>query len=233
MKTTVGNVIVVLILFAGGWLFGRVAAVQQQLATAKVDLATLQPESADGVYADITDSLGMAGRLPFIGASLAAEITRERTLVAYWRGDYASVPSEESDLMERGADAALVFLAANARFRSVVGQRRGAEGVQDLDAVLRLYTMGMKLDPTFVDGAYDYEYVVRLRNVLARSTDKRDSAADNAGSEIEPPPSPHGEQGAPPEETPAEEFNVIVPLRPEERGELMKAGASAGRQRKG
>ena len=234
MTTTFVRIIIALLLFVTAWLVGRVALIEDLLASAEADLATLQPEAADDEYAGIVDALGMAARLPFVGEALAAEMERERAMVAYWRGDYASVPFEEAELTANDAGAELLFLAANARFRTVVGKRLGQEGAQDLDGVLRLYTMVLKKDPSYPDVAYDYEYVVRLRNIVAKSRardqDGNDGAADR---DLPPPPSVHGEQGSPPADTPPDQFNVIVPLRPEERGELMKAGAGAGRQRKG
>jgi hypothetical protein len=234
VTTIFGRIIIALLLFVIAWLVGRVALIEDLLASAETDLATLQPEAADAEYAGIVAALGMAARLPFVGESLSAEMERERAMVAYWRGDYAAVPSEEAELTASDAGADLLFLAANARFRTVVGKRLGQEGAQDLDGVLRLYTMVLKKDPFYPNVAFDYEYVVRLRNIVAktppRDQDGNDGTADR---DQPPPPSVHGEQGSPPADTPPDQFNVIVPLRPEERGELMKAGAGAGRQRKG
>lgn len=153
-------------------------------------------------------------------------------MVAYWRADYASVPSNEAELAADDTNPDLVFLAANATYRNVLGRRIGQAGAQDLDGALRLYTMLLKRDPTHVDGAYNYEYVVRLRNVVAKSRTAAGKGAPPTPDE-EAAPSVHGEEGSPPENTPPEQFNVIVPLRPDERGDLMKAGTGAGRQRKG
>jgi hypothetical protein len=97
-----------------------------------------------------------------------------------------------------------------------------------------MYTVLLKKSPDYVDGSFNYEYVVRLRNIVAKTKPgSGDPRAGQPNAEAAPPPPVHGEQGAPPENTPPEDFNVIVPLRPEERGELMKAGTGAARQRKG
>lgn len=152
-------------------------------------------------------------------------------MVSYWRGDYAAVPTAEADLAPDSVSADFVFIAGNAAFRTVKGKHFGQQGAQDLDPVLRIYTTLLKKSPGHIDAAYNYEYVVRLRNVLARMK-PGEAPKDGAGSEPAPP-SVHGEKGDPPSNTPPDQFNVIVPLKPDERGELLKAGTSGPRQRKG
>lgn len=154
-------------------------------------------------------------------------------MVAYWRGDYAAVPKAEADLAPASVRADLVFLAGNAAYRTVKGQHVGQEAAQDMDGVLRLYTMLLKKSPGHVDGAYNYEYIVRLRNMYSRQKPGEGGKGAEGGSNNPAPPSMHGEKGQPPKETPVDQFNVIVPLKPEERGDLMKAGVSGPRQRKG
>lgn len=152
-------------------------------------------------------------------------------MVSYWRGDYAAVPTAEADLAPDSVSADFVFIAGNAAFRTVKGKHFGQQGAQDLDPVLRIYTTLLKKSPGHIDAAYNYEYVVRLRNVLSRMK-PGETPKDGAGSEPAPP-SVHGEKGDPPSNTPPDQFNVIVPLKPDERGELLKAGTSGPRQRKG
>lgn len=232
MRTFLGQLLIALLLVGAGEAFRRAAHIEQQLAQAEADLATLAPDVADAEYSEVEQALGLAARLPFVGPPLLADVRKERAMVAYWRADYASVPSNEAELAADDTNPDLVFLAANATYRNVLGRRIGQAGAQDLDGALRLYTMLLKRDPTHVDGAYNYEYVVRLRNVVAKSRTAAGKGAPPTPDE-EAAPSVHGEEGSPPENTPPEQFNVIVPLRPDERGDLMKAGTGAGRQRKG
>ena len=140
-----------------------------QLAHAEVQMATLAPDAADADYREVEAQIGLAGRLPFVGPPLLADVRKQRAMVSYWRADYASVPSNEAELAADGASPDLVFLAANAAFRGAVGRRHvGQEGARDLDGALRFYTMLLKKDPEHADGSYNYEYVVRLRNTVAR-----------------------------------------------------------------
>lgn len=231
MKTLAGQLVIALLLAAAGLAVRQASVVETRLAAAESALATLDPDGADREYGGVQDALGLAGRLPFIGEQLLADVRQERAMVSYWRGDYAAVPSAEADLAPESVSADFVFIAGNAAFRNVRGRRFGQQGAQDLDPVLRIYTTLLKKSPGHLDAAYNYEYVVRLRNVLARM--KPGEAAKSAPGGEPAPPSVHGEKGDPPKDTPPDQFNVIVPLKPDERGELLKAGTSGPRQRKG
>ena len=64
----------------------------------------------------------------------------------------------------------MLLLAANAAFRASAPQgadRRDA--VERLDGVIRAYAEVLRKDPSDADAAYNYEYVVRLRDTLAKA----------------------------------------------------------------
>ena len=70
-------------------------------------------------------------------------------------------------------DPEVLLAAANAAFRS--HEREGGAGpaqVQRLDGVLQAYVAVLKAAPTHMDAAYNYEYVSRLRDQVARSAGK-------------------------------------------------------------
>ena len=232
MKTLAGQLILALALVLAGEAVRRASHVEAGLANAEAALATLDPAGADAEYQRVEGELALASQVPFIGEQLLSDVRQERAMVSYWRGDYAAVPSAEADLAPASINPDLVFIAGNAAYRAVRGTHTGQQGAQDLDPVLRIYTMLLKKSPGHLDGAYNYEYIVRLRNVLSRQK-AGDAPNGNPASNDPAPPSVHGEKGDPPKDQPADTFNIIIPLKPEERGELMKAGTSGPRQRKG
>ena len=232
MKTLAGQLILALALVLAGEAVRRASHVEAGLANAEAALATLDPAGADAEYQRVEGELALASQVPFIGEQLMSDVRQERAMVSYWRGDYAAVPSAEADLAPASINPDLVFIAGNAAYRAVRGTHTGQQGAQDLDPVLRIYTMLLKKSPGHLDGAYNYEYIVRLRNVLSRQK-AGDAPKGNPASNDPAPPSVHGEKGDPPKDQPADTFNIIIPLKPEERGELMKAGTSGPRQRKG
>ncbi len=230
MKTFVAQLVLAAVLLGGGEIFRRAAHIEQRLASAEEALATLALDAADAQYKEVEEDMGIAARLPIVGALLLADVRQAQAMLAYWRGDYQSVP-KESDLVAEDVRPDLLFLAANATFRSASGRPSGPAAAQELDNVLRMYTILLKKDPGFVDGSFNYEYVARLRNTLAKASVPE--GWNFLTSSL------LGGEGSPPEDTPPEDFNMIVPLTPDERPEEDDSGApttggtGAPRNRKG
>ena len=107
--------------------------------------------------------------------------------------------------------------------------------VEKLDEAVQAYANLLKKEPEHRDAAYNYEFVIKFRNALAAQIKSQtlDRAAQEAERDLPPPPAVHGDEGAPPIDTEEEDFNVIIPLRPEERDELMKAGSGRQPKRRG
>jgi hypothetical protein len=134
-----------------------------------------------------------------------------------------SASPEDGDDM----DPVTVFLSGNAAFRDL--QRRNPkadkDAVQALDGVLERYTRVLQSDPGHVDAAYNYEFIVRLRNAAARGRPTNLRPQTDADAK--------GERGSPPPNTKPPEFNVIVPMRPDERRDQFEAGSGSVPVRKG
>ena len=97
-----------------------------------------------------------------------------------------------------------------------------------LDGVVKSYADILREDPNNAEAAFNYEYVVRLRAVLAaRASRWRRSTRWPAALTM------HGGAGAAPEDADAKKFKMIVPMRPDERQEAEKAGKGTTKVRKG
>lgn len=141
----------------------------------------------------------------------------ERARAAYWRGAYDSIAATPDD-RERQQDPQVLLIAANAAFRAAedAPQPRPAR-VQQLDLVVQAYASALKAPVFMPDAAFNYEYVVRLRDALARAKGARPAQVAKV-----PPPTPsadlpvgptiHGRPGMPPPETKAEEFEILTPM---------------------
>ena len=113
-------------------------------------------------------------------------------------------------------DPAVRLAAANAAYR--VARRSGEPGMamaERLDAVREAYGEVLTLDPANADAAWNYEFVARTRDVVAR--------ARVAGRARPAPETPglarprgtvtvHGAASAPPPDVKAEEFETIAPM---------------------
>ncbi len=219
MRTTVGYLVVVVLLLAGGEVFRRTAKFEDALSAAQEHLTTQNPSEEDDERA-----APLAASFPVVGPPIRADVRRQRALAAYWRADYTALKTP--DLERQPADETTGLIAANAMFRDLVRQPGSIqELVRGLDAVLKAYVSVLEVDPNAVDAAYNYEFVSRLRGALA--------AARANSVKLPSTPNMHGDKGAPPTETKPGEFNIIVPLSPEERKEQLEPGVGAVPQRKG
>jgi hypothetical protein len=226
MRTLSGAVVIVVVLLLAGVAFRRAAIIEDRLADAETELITaggVAPATEEA----IDEALELAGRVPLVGARLQREVRLRRAEAAYWQGNYTAVaPTPGAAAAMTDEDPALVLVAANAGFRSAVQANRAAPALaRTLDEVLKGYATAIQADPASRDAAHNYEYVVRLRTALTAGRGATVPAPEQNNMQ--------GEAGEPPEGSRESDFNVIVPLRPEERQEQMDPGAGATFQRKG
>jgi hypothetical protein len=109
-----------------------------------------------------------------------------------------------------------MFIAANAAYR-LARQRAGVgtEAAARLDPVLEAYDAVLKAAPGHADAAWNFEFVSRARDVIARTRPApRGRPAPETPGVADPSPalSVHGVPGAPPPEVKAEEFETIAPM---------------------
>ena len=231
MRQTMLRLLAAAVLLVAGDAFRRAAVIEARRADTQERLMTMPASVTPAAYDEIEEMLGIAARIPLVGDRLLDELRRERAHAAYWNGDYAAVTASRPDAAaadgppERSPD--LMFLAANASFRSTLQTRtERAALLRGLDEALQSYSDVLKLEPGHAGAGYNYEYVGRLRTALARGQRTDQVAPDG-------PPSMHGDEGNPPQGTKPPEFNVIVPLRPDERQEQFDAGEGGVMRRRG
>jgi hypothetical protein len=206
----------------------RAAQIEQRLAMAEEDLATLSPDAADEEYKRVEQAMAVAGQLPVVGEPLMADLRQEHAMVAYWRGDYTGVPSTEADLMSERHQARHGVPGGQRRVPQRGSARRMGPG--------RARQGSRRASPPHLHHPAQEESRVRRRLVQLRV---RRAAAERgregeagrgrpkgamANRDQPPPPSVHGDQGSPPADMPSDQFNVIVPLRPEERAGTDEGG---------
>ena len=236
MRATLGYLVVVILLLASGEVFRRTATFEDALSAAQEHMTTQNEPATLAEDDERAAQLGAA--LPVLGPPIRADLRRHRALVAYWRRDYSgadlSGPRNSTDFSgplngkapEEPADGVTRFIAANAMFRDLARQSGNSQVLmRGLDAVLKAYVSVLDVDPAAVDAAYNYEFVSRLRGALA--------AGRTNSIKVPSEPDIHGEKGSPPVQTKPNEFNIIVPLRPEEREEQADPGQGTVPQRKG
>jgi len=193
MRTVAGRLILAVALVAAAVLARAEARQLRERADALERIATLRP-AGEGV----------------VGAS-------DRATSDYWIGDYDRLTGTTEDLA-RDPDPQLLLIAANAAFRAAqrTPQPRAAQ-VQQLDLAVQAYASALKA-PVFVpDAAYNYEYVVRLRDSVARTRGAAAPLASKAAAsakvtDLPNGPTIHGRPGGPPPDTKGEEFEILTPM---------------------
>jgi len=100
--------------------------------------------------------------------------------------------------------------------------------VTRLDTIAKKYGDVIRAEPNNEDAAYNYEFVLRLRSMVATAKQPlMPTDPMSAGLSV------HGVPGAPPEESDAKKFKMIVPMLPDERQEAEEAGRAGRKVRKG
>jgi hypothetical protein len=146
-------------------------------------------------------------------------------------------------------DPAILLLNANAAFRASQGASDRLDAVRRLDNVVKSYSEVLKApacgagdracDGRAMDAAFNYEYAIRTRDMLAKS---RAPAAKNAAkaaaataddSDLPAGPTLHGRPGAPPAAVDMNQFKIVIPKRGEERKDAPDAGKGGQKIRKG
>ena len=227
MKKMIARILVAAVLLAAGEAVRRAAMIEDRLADTEQQLMTDTAAVTPAAYNEVEDALALAGRIPLVGPSLLEDVRERRAVAAYWNGDYATVTASAPAADEEAGDPDLMFLAANASYRTTI-QSKAERPVllRGLDEALKRYSEVLEAEPGHVAAAYNYEFVSRLRTALGKG---------RLGTEManEGRPNMHGEDGDPPAGTDPQEFNVIVPMRPDERQDQFDAGVGGVTRRRG
>lgn len=231
MRTTMIRLVIAVALASGAWFSWSEAKLSARMGEATRQIATLRHAEVDRDLDAVTTATA-----------------------AYWLGQYGSVTAHQDDT---AADAQILLTVANAAFRQSQREREnGAAAVQRLDGVLQAYASALKASPSSgVIGAgalartaaYNYEYVARLRDQVARAPQGKpfkpapstaldaDALAKAAAAAGDLPigPTIHGRPGAPPPEAKMEDLQMLAPMEYGDREAQPEATPGGKRERKG
>ena len=235
MKSVAGALILALVLFAAGAVSWSEARLTRRVAAAHQRLATLHYDADD----DIEGTMGLLNRLPLPNSS-ASDVEGQRATANYWLARYEVLtPLAGGGGTRPASDPTVLFVAANASFRASHPEMGNPKAAVDrLDAVMQSYAEVLRADPSYFDAAYNYEYVSKLRDTLAKgkalpkpSKDQKEAA--DISVDLPAGPTLHGRPGGPPPEVPMSDFKTITPMRYDEREEQEQPGKGAAQKRRG
>lgn len=241
MKAILGQALLALAIGGAGAVSWRAGEVAGRMADAQQELALLRYSAPADEYGDIEDSVGYARLVPWVTNGVLSEVRRQRSSAEYWQARYTTMSlRRDTHGVVLEEDPALLLLAANASYRASQRDSADRQGLlHGLDVTLKSYADVLKKNPDLVDAAYNYEYVSRQRDALAKNRPPKPGDAAAARTVRKPAaegtilmagdlpdgPTVHGHPGAPPPNADMSQFKLHVPVRPEER----KAGEDAGK----
>lgn len=249
MKAVLGQALVAAVIVVAGAVFWRAGQVAGRMADAQQEIALLRYSAPAAEYGDIEQSVGYARLIPGVTGGVLGEVRRQRTAAEYWQARYTTLSLQrDTHGVVLEDDPALLLLAANANYRASQRDSADRQGLlRGLDVTLKSYTDVLKKNPDLVDAAYNYEYVSRQRDSLAKPRPAKPGEPKAAVVARKPAPegtvlmagdlpdgsTVHGHPGAPPPDADMSQFKIHVPVRPEERKAGEEAGKGGPKQRKG
>jgi type II secretory pathway pseudopilin PulG len=223
MRTFIALIVVTIVLGVFGLASLGVARLEGHMADAQQQLSTLQYDAAKQSLADAAEYADRARWVPFLGRDERQEIRARNAALQYWQKDFDTlVPAQAEPVAAVGDDnVELQLVVANAAYR--LGQGRAKDRtttMKSLEEAASGYLTVLKNNTWHTDAAYNYEYIVRLRDELAKGKQPPQPPKDQSEE------SDNGESGAPSPATSSKGFQIYIPL---EQGEKNPSGGEAGK----
>ena len=171
MRTVVGHLVVAVMLALVAGIIFVGALVQREIAEGQRHVTTLNLNRAAVVFDDLYDQLQFTQNLPRLLRSTRREVESLRATVRYWRRDYETLVAEYPDIgRPRLQDNTPLLLAvASAYVRAGQAAADGDHQVMlgEFDRAINVYMQVLQNTDGDRDAAFNYEYLVRLRDKIA------------------------------------------------------------------
>ena len=222
MRSTIVAAIGALVLGLFGIAFLGVARLDGHMADAAERLSTLQYSTAQESLSDAEQYANRARFVPWLGSDARQEIRARQAAIQYWDRQYDKVlpAGAEPVAAVDEENVELQLVVANSAYRVNQPQFKDKQStIKALEETAAGYLTVLKNNTWHPDAAFNYEYIIRLRDAAAK------------GSQPPPPQkneeeSDNGESGAPTPATSQEGFQIYIPL---EQGEKNPTGGEAGK----
>ena len=223
MRTLIALVVVTTALVVFGYASLGVARLEGHMADAQQRLATLQYDAAKDSLAEAAQYANQARWVPWLGRDDRQEIRARTAALQYWKREYDElVPAQAEPVAAVGDDnVELQLVVANAAYRMGQGRSKDrAATMKALEEAASGYLTVLKNNTWHTEAAFNYEYIVRLRDELAKGKQPPQPPKDQTEE------SDNGESGAPSPATTSKGFQIYIPL---EQGEKNPSGGEAGK----
>ena len=207
-----------------------VGLLDRGMARAQQNFSTLNYAATEAGFETAERYLEYGSRIPWINTGVLNDVRARKAAVQYWQQRYTTIVPQQADPVSAVAadNIALQLVVANAVYRNAQADAKDRQTtLQATDAGINAYLIVLKNATRQEDAAYNYEYLVRLRDEVDKSRRKPvPPGAEPAG--------PLGQGGTTPTaEGGMRQFKVYVPLELQERIDAGAAGKASPMKRKG
>ena len=208
-------------------------AIERELARVQQDFATFKYDEPEATFDTVERYFEYGSRLPGIGNGPLNDVRARKATLRYWRGQYDEIVPQQSDPVTAIPvdNIDLQLIVADALYRR--GQAKSKDKrttLEALDAAIVGYVTVLRNASGQNDAAYNYEYLVRLRNDIDKGRTK--PPTNELAAERMPERSPAGTPGGQPTARNRPQFKIYVPLDSNERDTGL-AGKAGQLKRKG
>jgi len=229
VKSVTAYLIAALIFVAVGIVALTASRLERQLADAQERASTQQYALAQESLNAADGYLRYAQWVPSVGDETVREVRARQAALQYWQGEFEKVLPAQAEPVAAvdESNVELQLVVANAAFRNgLKGVTERTAAVQVLNEAANGYLTVLKNNIWHEEAAYNYEYVIRLRDEIQKGR-KPPSEQPQQGMDL-------GESGAPSDATSTKGFQIYVPLQGDEKSpEGGDAGKATEKVRKG
>ena len=208
-----------------------------EVVRAEEALATFDAVRADSIYARLEKTMGIVRHVPWLFDDVREDLKLRKSRLSYLRQDYAAILKETAATGEdeNSFSPSLRFIRANARYRAITEKQGREQVIRDLGQSIRDYARIIEAEPMFTDAAFNYEFLVILRDSLASG--RHPAPFRQRGAQIPPmdqTKNVHGDEGALQGAKVTQKMKVWVPKEGDEDTEkrgLLPGKGSATKKR--
>lgn len=229
MRGIAGYLIATIVLALAGSESLAVGLLNRGLARAQEEFLTRKYDAPEATLEAAERYLEYGERIPWISRGPLADVRARKATVRYWQRRYAEIAAQQTEPLEGrgGENVPLQLVVANAVFRNAqAGAKDKQTTLQALDAGITAYVAVLKNTTRVEDAAYNYEYLLRLRDEVDKGRRKPGLPEEPVG--------PLGSPGSfPAAEGKMQDFKTFIPLESDERKDAGAAAKAPPMKRKG
>jgi hypothetical protein len=230
MKGITGLLVAAAALALLGAVLVAAGLLERDMARAQENVASMNYGGAEATFDTAERYYEYGSHLPWIGNGPVNDVRARKAALHYWQKEYGTILPQQTDPVGAvaGDNVALQLIVADAVYRTGQAQSKDkATTIQALDAGINAYVVVLKNTAGQEDAAFNYEYLVRLR-------DEVDKGKRKPGPGDVVMKGPDGAAGAPPTiDSTMSDFKIYIPLESQERQDQGVAGKAGPAKRKG